>query len=69
MFYDKGFFDLKKTCNVVLIGLVKLLNGKRQLMKNPEGTVKIEQGDYLVLMMDGKGEEKKQKFFRIEKGL
>ncbi|MFM8911817.1 MAG: potassium channel family protein [Flammeovirgaceae bacterium] len=69
MFYDKAFFDLKKTCNVVLIGLVKTVIGQRQLIKNPEGTVKIDEGDYLVLMMDGKGEGKLQKFFHIEEGL
>lgn len=69
MFYDKAFYDLKKTCNVVLIGLVKMVNGQRQLMKNPEGSVKIEQGDYLVMMMDGKGESKLQKFFHIAEGL
>ena len=45
------------------------LNGQRQLMKNPEGSVKIEQGDYLVMMMDGKGESKLQKFFHIAEGL
>ena len=68
-FYEKAFFDLKKSCNVVLIGLVKVTNGERKLMKNPEGSVKIEEGDYLVMMMDGKGENRLQKFFHIEEGL
>jgi len=48
--YDKAFFDLKRDCNVVLIGLVKMQNGQRKLLKNPEGAVNIEAGDYLMMM-------------------
>lgn len=68
-YYDKAFFDLKKTCNVVLIGLVKTTNGERKMLKNPEGSVKIEANDYLVMLMDGKGEDKLQKHFHIQEGL
>jgi len=67
--YDKAFFDLKKDCNVVLIGLVKRENGQRKLLKNPEGNVRIETGDYLVMMMDGKGRNKLSKLFHIEEGI
>ncbi|MFM9837605.1 MAG: potassium channel family protein [Cyclobacteriaceae bacterium] len=69
IFYEKAFFDLKKTCNVILIGLVKIVNGERKLIKNPEGSIKIEVGDYMVMMMDGKGEDKLQKHFHIQEGL
>lgn len=55
-FYDKVFFDLKKTCNVILIGLVKVSGTERKFIKNPEGAVKVEAGDFLVMMMDGKGQ-------------
>ena len=68
-FYDKAFFDLKKTCNVVLIGIVKVTNGERKLIKNPEGSVKIEYGDYLVMMMDGKGSGRLQKHFHTQEGV
>jgi voltage-gated potassium channel len=68
-YYDKAFFDLKKTCNVVLIGLVKTTNGERKMLKNPEGSVKIEVGDYLVMLMDGKGEDKLQRHFHIQEGV
>jgi len=68
-YYEKAFFDLKKTCNVVLIGLVKVTNGNRKLMKNPEGSLKIEQGDYMVMMMDGKGEDRLRKHFHLEEGV
>ncbi|MGC4022044.1 MAG: NAD-binding protein [Cyclobacteriaceae bacterium] len=67
--YDKAFFELKKEYNVVLIGLVKIENGHRKLMKNPEGAIKIEAGDYLVMMMDGKGRNKLSKLFHIEEGI
>jgi Trk K+ transport system NAD-binding subunit len=68
-FYDKAFFDLKKSCNVVLIGLVKSVDGQRKLLKNPEGSLKIEVGDYMVMMMDGKGADRLRKQFHIEEGI
>jgi voltage-gated potassium channel len=69
VFYEKAFFDLKKSCNVVLIGLVKVKNGERTLLKNPEGSVKIEPGDYVIIMMDRKGELRLRKQFHIEEGV
>ena len=60
---------MKKACNVILIGVVKVENGVRKLMKNPEGSVKIELGDYLVLLMDRKGEDRLKKHFHIEEGV
>jgi len=69
VFYEKVFFDLKKACNVILIGVVKAENGTRKLIKNPEGSVKIEMGDYLVLLMDRKGEDRLKKHFHIEEGV
>ena len=69
VFYDKAFFDLKKDYNVVLLGIVKMKDGIKRLLKNPEGTIKIESGDYLVLLMDGKGEGRLKKLFHIEEGV
>ena len=69
MYYDKAFYDLKKQCNVVLIGLVKTENGERKLYKNPEGTIKIEDNDYLVMLMDGSGLDRLKKLFHIEEGV
>lgn len=65
-YYDKAFFDLKKSCNVILIGLVKMNGAVKKFMKNPDGSVKIEAGDYLVMMMDGKGKDALKKQFRIQ---
>lgn len=67
--YEKAFFDLKKSSNVVLIGLVKIKNGTRTLLKNPEGSVKIEVGDYLVVMLDGNGEKRLRKQFEMQEGI
>ncbi|HEY5823445.1 MAG TPA: potassium channel family protein [Cyclobacteriaceae bacterium] len=69
MFYEKVFFDLKKQCNVVLIGLVKIENGKRKMYRNPEDSMKVEDGDYLIMLMDGKGQDRLKKVFHIEEGL
>jgi len=69
MYYDKAFFDLKKESNVVLIGLVKVIDGQRKMLKNPEETVTINIGDYLVLLLDRKGEQRLKRLFKIEEGL
>jgi K+/H+ antiporter YhaU regulatory subunit KhtT len=69
MLYDKAFFDLKKESNVVLVGLVKMVDGKRKMLKNPEEPVTIEKGDYLVLLMDRKGHQRLKRLFHIEEGL
>jgi voltage-gated potassium channel len=68
-FYEKAFFDLKKQCNVVLIGIVKVVNGQHKFHKNPEGSVKIESGDYLMMLMDSKGQDKLKRLFQIEEGV
>ncbi len=63
-FYEKAFFDLKKNCNVILIGIVKA-GGQKKFLKNPESSVKIEAGDQLVIMMDGKGRQALKMQYRI----
>ena len=67
--YEKAFFDLKKQCNVVLIGLVRVNEGKRTLHKNPEGGIPIQTGDYLLMLMDRKGQDRLQRVFNIEEGV
>lgn len=69
MAYDKAFYDLKKQCNVVLIGLVKIEDGQRKLYKNPEGDMRIEDNDYLVMLMDGSGLDRLKNLFHIEEGV
>lgn len=67
--YEKVFFDVKKQCNVVLIGVVKVKDGKHHLMKNPDGDIRIEPGDYLLMLMNGKGQERLKKVFHITEGI
>ena len=69
VFYEKAFFDLKKLYNVVLIGLVKMQEGNRKLMRNPVGSTKIDAGDYLILLIDKKGVDRLKKLFHIEEGV
>ncbi len=67
--YDKAFFDLKKQCNVVLIGIVKIDQDKRTLLKNPAGDIKIEKGNYLMVLIDGNGQGKLKRLFHTEEGV
>lgn len=67
-YYEKVFFDLKKTFNAVLIGIVKIENGVRTLHKNPEDTLTISVGDYLIMIINKKSVKKLNKFFAVEEG-
>ena len=67
-YYDKVFFDMKKTFNVVLIGIVKIENGKRTLYKNPSETMTISVGDYLIMITNKNSVKKLHKFFAVEEG-
>jgi voltage-gated potassium channel len=67
-YYGKIFYDLKKECNCILIGIVKDQDGKRNLMKNPEDSVKVEENDYLIMIMNRKAVKKLTKMFNTEEG-
>jgi voltage-gated potassium channel len=67
--YEKAFFDLKRSCNVVLLGIVKMVNGKRVLMKNPSEQIFINPGDYLVVLLDGSGADRIKQFFHLQEGI
>ncbi len=67
--YEKAFFDLKKQSNVVLFGLVRIVEGKRNLYKNPEENLTIQDGDYLIMLMNRSGLDRLKKIFHIEEGV
>jgi len=69
MFYDKVFYDIKKECNAVLVGIVKCTNGKRTLIKNPETSITVEANDYLLMLINGTSEKKVDRMFQIKEGL
>lgn len=67
--YQEVFFELKKRYNSVLIGLTKKNKfGKRTLIKNPHGEIKISSGDYLLIILNGKAFKLLSKIFGVEEG-
>ena len=68
--YQYVFYDLKKKFNIILIGISKRDNtGKRMLVKNPYGNIKIETGDYLIVVVNGKSSQKLEKVFGVSEGI
>ena len=60
---------MKKKFNIVILGISKPQeNGNRVLIKNPDYDVKVESGDYLILVCNGKRDKEIQSFFGIEEG-
>lgn len=67
--YQETFFDLKKKYNTLLIGITKRDKfGKKRLLKNPLGELKISPGDYLILMLNGKAYNLLRKIFSVNEG-
>jgi voltage-gated potassium channel len=69
MQYEKVFYDIKRACNAVLVGMVKCEDNKRLLLKNPEGDISVEEKDYLLLLVNGYAEKKLTKLFHTKEGL
>lgn len=66
--YLDAFQEIKQQFNGVLIGLSRSENGNTRLIKNPEGEVKIEKEDYLILMSNGVSKVKLEKAFNVAEG-
>ena len=67
--YHEVFFDLKKRYNSVLIGITKRDKyGQKKLIKNPIGDFKINVGDYLIIILNGKAYKLLKKTFGVEEG-
>ena len=67
--YQEVFFDLKKRYNSVLIGITKRDKfGNKKLIKNPIGDLKINVGDYLIIILSGKAFKLLKKIFAVEEG-
>lgn len=68
----EAFFDLKKTQDVILIGIAKKQQGdnsnRYQLIKNPGEQVQIEAGDYLILITDGGTKQQIETAFQAREG-
>ena len=68
MFYDKIFYDIKKECNAILVGMVQCSDGKRTLIKNPETSITVTEGDYLLMLINGRAEKLVDKVFQVKEG-
>lgn len=67
--YQEVFFDLKKRYNSILIGITKRDKfGHRKLIKNPLGELKVNTGDYLIIIMNGKAFKLLRRVFGVEEG-
>ncbi|WMN07613.1 potassium channel family protein [Marivirga arenosa] len=67
--YNKVFFELKKNENVILMGLVRVEEGKRTAYKNPADNFKIRTGDYLIMLMNQKTQRSIKRVFNLEEGV
>ncbi len=68
MFYNKVFLDIKKECNAILVGIVQCKNGNKKLLKNPETSITVTENDYLLMLLNGKGEKLVDKMFQVKEG-
>ncbi len=67
--YQEVFYDLKKRYNSILIGITKRDKyGKRKLIKNPMGDIKVSLGDYFIIILNGKAFKLLKKVFNVEEG-
>jgi len=62
--YLDAFFDLKTSFNSVLLGLSK----NNQLLKNPSKGIKIEHGDFMILISNGEDKKKIEQQFGTKEG-
>jgi voltage-gated potassium channel len=67
--YQEVFFDLKRRYNSILIGITKRDKyGHKKLIKNPLGELKVNSGDYLIIIMNGKAFKLLKRVFGVEEG-
>jgi voltage-gated potassium channel len=67
--FNDAFFKVKSDFDAILIGISKLKeNGRRELIKNPEGKVNIELNDYLIFILNQKSSKKIEAIFKVSEG-
>lgn len=65
---DTLFHELKASYDSVLLGISKLKEGKRVLIKNPPAGTLVETGDYLLIMSNGRAKVNLRKVFSTGEG-
>ena len=63
------FHDLKNDMDAVLMGIRKLIDGKRLLIKNPPTSTKLEKGDYVLVMANRPIRKRLEDSFGLREGL
>ena len=67
--FGEAFDFLKKTYNVILIGLSQWEGKKRKLIKFPKDDIKIIKNNYLILISDGVTGNKMEELFKVSEGV
>jgi len=69
MDYMDAFINMKKKYNSVLIGITKIENEQRILLKNPSQGVKIELNNYILIISSKNYKSQIEKDFNIKEGV
>lgn len=67
--YLDAFIEVKKQYDCILVGLTKIENNRRILLKNPSQGVKIELNNYILLISNCKGKKKIEEIFGNREGV
>ena len=67
--YGQAFLELKQQHNALLIGMVKIEEDKRILHKLPEDQLMIQQGDFLLVIVNAKNAEDLSDIFGVQEGI
>ncbi|MAJ44040.1 MAG: ion transporter [Candidatus Marinimicrobia bacterium] len=67
--YGEAFESLKKSYNVILIGLSQWEGKNRKLLKFPKDNIKILKNNYLILISDGITGNKMEDLFKVSEGV
>jgi voltage-gated potassium channel len=68
--YGDVFLDIKKEFGSVIIGISKIDSfGNRLLFKLPPDDLIIEEGDYLIMIINGSASDKIQQKFQVKQGV
>lgn len=67
--YMEAFIDLKKKYDCILVGVTKMIDNKRVLLKNPSDNVKIELNDYILIISSAIYQKRLDKEFGVKEGV
>ncbi|MDA3890166.1 MAG: potassium channel family protein [Salinivirgaceae bacterium] len=67
--YFDAFVKLKKEYNCVLVGITKIIDGQRTLIKNPTEDLNIEINDYILIIAGANFKKKIEDDFGVKEGV